>query len=49
MKKLLENSIQSSMTYTDYNLLFKQLVAEGRTTGEPSGKNGAGRRSWHAT
>ncbi|WP_339701881.1 thioredoxin family protein [uncultured Marixanthomonas sp.] len=36
MKKLLENSIQSSMTYTDYNLLFKQLVAEGRTTGEPS-------------
>jgi len=36
MKKLLENSIQSSMTYTDYNLLFKQLVTEGRTTGEPS-------------
>ena len=36
MKELLENSIQSSMTYTDYNLLFKQLVAEGRTTGEPS-------------
>ena len=36
MKSLLKNTILSSMSYGEYNLLFKQLVAEGRTTGEPS-------------
>lgn len=34
MKLLLEKSVQKAMDYTQYNLLFKQLVAEGRTTGE---------------
>ncbi len=36
MKELLKNSVNAGMSYNDYNLLFKQLVAEGRTTGEPS-------------
>src|SRR5690554_6488232 len=34
MKALLEKSMQQAMDYTQYNLLFKQLVEEGRTTGE---------------
>lgn len=36
MKALLENSINKAMDYAQYNLLFKQLVEEERTTGEPS-------------
>jgi len=36
MKTLLENSVKKAMDYSEYNLLFKQLVAEGRTTGEPT-------------
>lgn len=34
MKKLIENSVRKGMDYAQYNLLFKQLVDEGRTTGE---------------
>ncbi len=34
MKTLIEQSIKKAMDYTKYNLLFKQLVEEGRTTGE---------------
>jgi glutaredoxin len=34
MKNLIENSVKKAMDYSEYNLLFKQLVAEGRTTGE---------------
>ncbi|MGM1056468.1 MAG: thioredoxin family protein [Bacteroidota bacterium] len=34
MKKLIEKSINKAMDYAQYNLLFKQLVDEGRTTGE---------------
>ncbi|MCG2419148.1 thioredoxin family protein [Aequorivita sp. F47161] len=34
MKDLLENSVKKAMDYVQYNLLFKQLVEEGRTTGE---------------
>jgi len=34
MKLLLEKSVQKAMDYTQYNLLFKHLVEEGRTTGE---------------
>ncbi|MCG2431512.1 thioredoxin family protein [Aequorivita xiaoshiensis] len=34
MKTLLEKSINKAMDYTQYNLLFKQLVKEERTTGE---------------
>lgn len=34
MKNLIENSVKKAMDYTQYNLLFKQLVEEGRTTGE---------------
>lgn len=34
MKTLIENSIKKAMDYAQYNLLFKQLVEEGRTTGE---------------
>lgn len=36
MKQLLKQSVEAGMSYAEYNLLFKQLVAEGRTTGEPS-------------
>jgi glutaredoxin len=34
MKNLIENSVKKAMDYSKYNLLFKQLVAEDRTTGE---------------
>lgn len=34
MKTLIEKSITKAMDYTQYNLLFKQLVDEERTTGE---------------
>lgn len=34
MKNLLETSVAKAMDYSEYNLLFKQLVEEGRTTGE---------------
>lgn len=34
MKNLIENSVKKAMDYSEYNLLFKQLVVEGRTTGE---------------
>lgn len=34
MKNLIESSVNKAMDYTQYNLLFKKLVAEGRTTGE---------------
>ncbi len=34
MKTLIENSVKKAMDYSEYNLLFKQLVEEGKTTGE---------------
>lgn len=34
MKTLIENAVIKAMDYSGYNLLFKQLVEEGRTTGE---------------
>jgi thioredoxin-like negative regulator of GroEL len=34
MKTLMEKSVKKAMDYAQYNLLFKQLVEEGRTTGE---------------
>jgi hypothetical protein len=34
MKNLMEKSINKAIDYKQYNLLFKQLVEEGRTTGE---------------
>lgn len=34
MKALLEKSINKAMDYTQYNMLFKQLVEEERATGE---------------
>ncbi|MEM0517154.1 thioredoxin family protein [Aequorivita flava] len=34
MKNLIESSVNKAMDYSEYNLLFKQLVEEGRTTGE---------------
>ncbi|SRX55130.1 thioredoxin family protein [Aequorivita sp. CIP111184] len=34
MKKLIEMNLLKAMDYSQYNLLFKQLVEEGRTTGE---------------
>lgn len=34
MKDLIKNSISKAMDYPQYNLLFRQLVEEGRTTGE---------------
>ncbi len=34
MKNLIESSTNKAMDYAQYNLLFKQLVEEGRTTGE---------------
>lgn len=34
MKSLIKTSIEKAMDYSEYNLLFKQLVEEGRTTGE---------------
>ncbi|PVW15858.1 thioredoxin family protein [Marixanthomonas spongiae] len=36
MKEVLKNAIVSGMSYNEYNLLFKQLVSEGRTTGKPT-------------
>ncbi|MDN3724183.1 thioredoxin family protein [Aequorivita sp. SDUM287046] len=33
MKYIIENSINNAMDYTQYNLLFKQLVEAGSTTG----------------
>jgi len=34
MKTIIENAVKKAMDYSSYNLLFKQLVEEGRTTGE---------------
>ena len=34
MNRLIKKSIKKGMDYSQYNLLFKQLVEEGRTTGE---------------
>src|SRR5690606_9397260 len=34
MNTLIKSSIEKAMDYAQYNLLFKQLVEEGRTTGE---------------
>ncbi|AFL79664.1 thiol-disulfide isomerase-like thioredoxin [Aequorivita sublithincola DSM 14238] len=34
MNNLIESCISKAMDYAQYNLLFKQLVEEGRTTGE---------------
>ncbi len=34
MKTIIANAIKKAMDYSEYNLLFKQLVEEGRTTGE---------------
>ena len=36
MKNLIEKSVNKAMDYAQYNLLFKQLAEEGRTTGEPT-------------
>jgi|SRR5690554_847475 len=36
MKTLIEQSVQKAMDYTQYNLLFKQLVEEEKSTGEHS-------------
>ncbi len=35
MSELIKNSANKGMDYAQYNLLFKQLVEEGRSTGEP--------------
>ncbi|MDT0678465.1 thioredoxin family protein [Autumnicola musiva] len=35
MEELIKIAVAKAMSYTEYNLLFKQLAAEGRTTGEP--------------
>lgn len=34
MSKLIKDSVKKAMDYAQYNLLFKQLVDEGRSTGE---------------
>ncbi|CAL66378.1 thioredoxin family protein [Christiangramia forsetii] len=34
MKEIIENSLKNAMEYSQYQLLFKQLVEKGRTTGE---------------
>ncbi len=34
MKDLIEKSVRKAMSYSQYNLLFKQLVEDGSTTGE---------------
>lgn len=36
MEHIIKKSVEKAMSYTEYNLLFKQLVTEGRTTGEPT-------------
>jgi len=36
MEKLIAKSIEKAISYSEYNSLFKQLVTEGSTTGEPS-------------
>ena len=36
MRNLLKEAVHAGMTYVEYNLLFKQLVKEGKTTGEIS-------------
>ena len=35
MSKLIKDSVEKAMDYAEYNLLFKQLAEEGRSTGEP--------------
>ena len=34
MKELIQKSLAKAISYEEYNVLFKKLVAEGRTTGE---------------
>lgn len=34
MKEIISTAVSKAMTYAEYNLLFKQLVAEARSTGE---------------
>jgi len=34
MKELIQKSLAKAIIYEEYNVLFKKLVAEGRTTGE---------------
>ena len=34
MENLIENAVKKAMDYSEYNLLFKQLATDGRTTGE---------------
>lgn len=34
MKEVLAKSLEKAMDYSQYQLMFKQLVTEGRTTGE---------------
>ncbi len=34
MEHIIKQSVAKAMSYTEYNLLFNQLVTEGRTTGE---------------
>lgn len=36
MKELISKSLEKAMDHEEYMILFKQLVAEGKTTGEPS-------------
>jgi hypothetical protein len=36
MRNLLKEAVHAGMTYVEYNRLFKQLVKEGKTTGEIS-------------
>ncbi|TVZ27537.1 thiol-disulfide isomerase/thioredoxin [Gillisia sp. Hel_I_86] len=36
MEQIIKNSVAKAISYAEYNLLFKQLVTEGRTTGEPT-------------
>lgn len=36
MKELISKSLEKAMDHEEYMILFKQLVAEGNTTGEPS-------------
>ena len=34
MKKLIQESLERAISYEEYNVLFKSLVAQGKTTGE---------------
>jgi hypothetical protein len=36
MEQLIKKTVAKAMSYREYNLFFKQLVTEGRTTGEPT-------------